>query len=235
MVAIRNPGRVVGLWYLSIILVGPLRLMYIPQRLIVAGDPAATAQRLVSHEQLFRLGMASDMLDAVLLVMLTMAFYRLFESVDRYLAALLVIFGGVLPAAMYLVNVAFDAGALMLARGDSVGGALTSIQREGLAMVLLRLHDHVVTSSLVLAGAWLFPMAALFWRSRLVPRFLSAWLIFAGCAWTAIAFTGFLWPEYRAREFSFFQPAFFGEVALTLWLLIRGSKETAVAAPQGTN
>lgn len=231
MKAFSNPGRVVGLWYLGIILVGPLRLMYIPQKLMVAGDPAATAQRLVAHESLFRLGMASDMLNAILLVMLVMAFYRLFESVDRYLAALLVIFGGILPAAMNLVNVGIDAAALMLARGDSVGTALTSPQREALAMVMLRLHDHVVTSSLVLAGAWLFPMSVLFWRSRLVPRFLAVWLALTGCAWTVIAFTGVLRPEYRSREFLLFQPLFLGEVALTLWLLLRGSTPQAVTVP----
>jgi hypothetical protein len=211
--------------------VGPLRLMYIPAKLMVAADPAATAANVAAHEWLFRMGMASDMLVALLLVMLVMAFYRLFENVDKHLAALLVIFGGIIPATMYLVNVAFDAGALMLVRGESIGGAFAQPQRDALAMLLLRIHDHLVTSSLLLAGAWLFPMALLFWRSRFVPRFLPGWLFLCGGAWTAIAFTGFLCPQYRSREFSMFQPFFLAEIALTLWLLVRGSRPPQVAAP----
>ena len=38
MSALRNPGRVVGLWYLSLVLIGPLTLLYIPNKLFVHGD-----------------------------------------------------------------------------------------------------------------------------------------------------------------------------------------------------
>ena len=34
----RNPGRVAGLWYLLLVVLGPVRLMYIPSRLF-ADDP----------------------------------------------------------------------------------------------------------------------------------------------------------------------------------------------------
>ena len=40
MRAIRNPGRVVGLWYLSLVLFGPLTLLYIPNKLFVHNDAA---------------------------------------------------------------------------------------------------------------------------------------------------------------------------------------------------
>ena len=38
MTSIRNPGRVAGLWYLLLVLFGPLRLMYIPNKLFVRGE-----------------------------------------------------------------------------------------------------------------------------------------------------------------------------------------------------
>ncbi len=40
MKAARNPGRVAGFWYLLVILAGPLRLIYIPNKLFVEGDAA---------------------------------------------------------------------------------------------------------------------------------------------------------------------------------------------------
>jgi hypothetical protein len=33
-----------------------------------------------------------------------------------------------------------------------------------------------------------------------------------------------LWPQYQGKEFAIFQPALFGEVALMLWLVIKGAK-----------
>ena len=39
-----------------------------------------------------------------------------------------------------------------------------------------------------------------------------------------LSLTGELVPQYYGKVFSYAQPAFFGEIALTLWLLIKGAK-----------
>src|SRR5437773_9431026 len=63
----RNPGRVVGFWYLLLVLGGPLRLIYIPNKLFVHDNAAATASNIAAHELLFRFGMLSDLFGAVVL------------------------------------------------------------------------------------------------------------------------------------------------------------------------
>ena len=52
----KNDVRTVGLLYLSMLPVAPFALIYIPQRLIVRGNPAETASRILGSEMLFRLG-----------------------------------------------------------------------------------------------------------------------------------------------------------------------------------
>jgi hypothetical protein len=37
-------------------------------------------------------------------------------------------------------------------------------------------------------------------------------------------------PQYQDKLFVIFQPAFFGEIALTLWLVIKGAKPPALNA-----
>src|SRR5258706_15938575 len=111
MTSTRNPGRVAGFWYLLLVVIGPLRLIYIPSKLFVHGNAAATANNIAAHERLFRLGIAADLIGAVVLIFLTLAFYRLFKGVDQYLAVLVVIFGGVMPALIYFVGVGDDFGA----------------------------------------------------------------------------------------------------------------------------
>ena len=72
----RNPGRIAGLWYLLLILLGPLRLIYIPSKLFVPGNAPATVTNIAAHEFLFRLGIVSELAGAVVLIFLTLAFYR---------------------------------------------------------------------------------------------------------------------------------------------------------------
>src|SRR5947209_3220961 len=117
MSSTHNPGRVAGFWYLLLVIMGPLRLIYIPSKLFVHGNAAATVNNIAAHELLFRLGIAADLAGAVILIFLSLAFYRLFAGVDRNLAVLVVIFGGVMPALIYFVGVVSDLGALMVVRG----------------------------------------------------------------------------------------------------------------------
>ncbi len=111
MSSTRNPGRVAGFWYLLLIVIGPLRLIYIPSKLFVTGNATATVNNIAAHEWLFRFGIVSDLVGAVILIFLVLAFYRFFKDVDQYLAVLVVILGDVM-----LVNVVSDSGALMVVR-----------------------------------------------------------------------------------------------------------------------
>src|SRR5438105_1649671 len=192
----RNPGRVVGFWYLLLVLGGPLRLIYIPNKLFVHDNAAATASNIAAHEWLFRFGMLSDLLGAVVLIFLVLAFYRLFKGVDQQLAVLLVIVGGVMPALINFVNVVSDAGALMVARGGGGGGGVGGAdflsvfdkpQRDALVMLFLRLHHHQIVAAEILWGLWLFPMGALAYKSRFLPRFIGVWLIINGVAYIVLS------------------------------------------------
>jgi len=220
---IRNPGKVAGLWYLLLILLGPLRLIYIPSKLFVAGNTAATVEHIAAHQRLFRLGIASDLAAAVVLILLTLAFYRLFAEVDQDLAVMVVIFGGIMPAILYFTGAVGDLGALTIVRRADLLSVFTQPQQEALAMLLLKLHDLQNTAAETLWGVWLLPLAALVYRSRFLPRFLGVWLALGGLAYITISLTGVLWPQYQGKVFAISQPATFAEIALTLWLLIKGS------------
>jgi Domain of unknown function (DUF4386) len=224
MSSTRNPGRVAGVWYLLLCAIGPLRLMYIPSKLFVHGNATATVNNIAAHEWLFRFGMVGDLLGAVILIFLVLAFYRLFKDVDQYLAVLVVILGGVMPAVIYFVNVVSDAGALMVVRGADFLSVFDKPQRDALVMLLLRLHDKQNTAAEILWGVWLFPLAILVYRSRFLPRFLGVWLVINGFAYVIMSFAGVLLPQYQNKVFIISQPALFGELALMLWLVIKGAK-----------
>jgi len=230
MTSTRNPGRVAGFWYLLLVLSGPLRLIYIPSKLFVHGSAAATASNIAAHEWLFRFGIISDLLGPVILIFLVLAFYRLFKGVDQNLAVLVVIFGGVMPALLDLVSVVYDAAALMVVRGPDFLSVFDKPQRDALAMLFLRLSDHQTTAAEILWGVWLLPLALLVYRSRFLPRFLGVWLTINGFAYVLLSFTGELFPQYQDKVFLLSQPALFAELALMLWLVIKGANPPAQVA-----
>ena len=230
----RNPGRTAGLIYLVLVVCAPLRLVYIPGKLFVSGDAAATARNIAEHELLFRLGILADLTCGVTVVLLSLALYRLFQNVNRNAAVLVVLLGGVLPGAIDFINTVNDGAALILIRGADFLSVFDESQRYALAFLFIRLHHQVIVGAEILWGLWLWPLAFLTWRSGFMPRFLAVWLFINGAAYLIISFTGVLAPQYEARVFNLATPAVLGEMAFVLWLLIRGAvPPPASAAPNG--
>ena len=218
-----NPGRVAGFLYLVLVVFAPFRLIYIPSTLIVRGNATATANNIAAHELLFRLGIVSDLFCGTILIFLVLALYRLFKAVDQNLAVLMVILGGLLPATIDFLNVLNDAAALGLVRGADFLSVFEKPQRDALAMLFLRLHHQEIVAAEILWGLWLFPLAILVYRSRFLPRFLGVWLIINGFAYLTLSFTGLLLPQFEDIVSNIAFPAQLGEIALMLWLLIKGA------------
>jgi hypothetical protein len=230
MFSTRNPGRVAGFLYLLLVVLGPIRLMYIPNTLFVRGNATATANNIAAHEWLFRLGIFSDLLGSTSAIFLVLALYQLLKGVDRNLAALMVILGALMVTPIYFLNTLNDAAALLLVRGPDFLSVFDKPQRDALAMLFLRLHHHGVVANEIFWGLWLFPFGVLVYKSRFLPRFLGMWLILGGFGYLAMSFTGLLLPRYEDMVSNIALPGGLGEIAIMLWLLIKGAKPQALQA-----
>ena len=231
MTLISKNARVAGFLYLLIVLVGPIRLIYIPSKLFVTGNATATANNIAAHEWLFRFGIASDLLGATIGIFVGLALYRLFRDVDKSLAVLMIILGALMVTPIYFLNSLNDAAALMFVRGAEFLAVFDKPQRDAFAMLFLRLHHQGCVVNEIFWGLWLFPLGILTFRSRFLPRFLGVWLIINGFAYLVLSFTGLLLPQYENQFSDMAFPALFGEVAFMLWILIMGAKERKVSAP----
>jgi Domain of unknown function (DUF4386) len=224
MTSLSRNARIAGLLYLTL-LTAPLRLIYIPSKLFVAGNASATANNIAAHETLFRLGILSDLFTATMAIFLTLALYRLFKGVDQGLARLVVILGALMVTPVYFLNTINDAAALLLARGADFLSVFDKPQRDALVMVFLRMHGQGILANEVFWGLWLFPFGLLVYRSRFLPRMLGVWLMLNCFAYLATSVTGILWPQYEQRVSNWVFPVMFGELAIMLWLIIMGAKE----------
>ncbi len=134
---------------------------------------------------LFRLGIASELISATGFIFLALALYRLFESVDRGQASLMVVLVLVSVPISFLAVVS-ELGALTVLSGADFLSVLGGPQREALALVFVRTHGQTLLVNEIFWGLWLVPLGVLVMRSGFAPRVIGALLILAGAAYIVI-------------------------------------------------
>ncbi len=221
-------ARVAGAIYLSMIFTAPFSLIYVPNTLIVRGNATATADNILAHEMIFRLGILADLISSIIFIFLAMALYRLLSAVNTthasHMVALVLV-----SAAVGFMNVLNNIAALILFRGADFLAVLEKPQRDALGMLFIRLHGQGILINEIFWGLWLLPFAILVMRSGFLPRILGVLLIVNGLAYVAISLTGLLVPAYANVVSLVALPALFGELWIMLWLLIKGAKVQPLA------
>lgn len=225
-------ARIAGAIYLLEVLSGPFSLIYVPNALIVTGNAAATAANILSHETMFRLAIVADLYGGVVSIILVLALYRLFKDVDQFLAAVMVILGGVMIAPIFFLNSLNWIAALTLVHGGSYLTAFSTPQQQALAMLFLHLHSEGNGVNEVFWGLWLLPFGLLVMKSGFIPRILGIWLIIDGFAYLVLSVMGLLAPQYDHIAFLIAQPALFGELAIMLFLVIKGANVPPMPAAE---
>lgn len=223
MNSLMKEARQAGAVYLSLAIFGPFSLIYVPAKLIVRGNAAATASNIANHETLFRVGIVADLFASVLFICAAMALYRLLCRVNRMWALLML--GLVLvSAAVGFLNVLNNVAALTLFRGETFLSVLDKPQREALGMLFLRLYGNGNYINELFWGFWLLPLGLLVFQSGFLPRFIGIWLVVNCFGYVTLSLIALLSPQYYGAAFRWAQPVLFGELALILWLLIKGAK-----------
>jgi len=215
-------ARIAGVTYLVIVLTGLFSLMYVPGKLIVRSDATATAGNVLAHEMLFRLGIVGNLLGTVVFICLGIALYRLLRDVSLTQAWLMLSFV-LVSSAVAFVDEVNNLAALILFRGGDFLTVFDQTQRNALGMLFLRLHGQGIVINEIFWGLWLLPFGVLVYQSRFLPRILGAWLVLNCFAWLAFGIAGLLWPQYSQTVYHIISPVLVGEMAIMLWLLIRGA------------
>jgi hypothetical protein len=210
------------------VLTAPFSLIYVPSKLIVHGNAAATADNILAHETMFRLSTLGELVGQVIFICLGFALYRLLRDVNRTWAWLMVGFV-LVSAGVGFLNALNNIAALILFRGGEFLTVFEKPQRDALAMLFLRLHSNGYFINEIFWGLWLFPFGLLVFRSGFLPRVLGVWLMINCFGYLVLSVTALFFSDYYEAAFRLAQPVLFGELAIMLWLLIKGAKVTSPA------
>jgi len=210
-------ARIAGFAYL-LLLPAPFGLIYVPSLLIVWGDAAATASKIMASEMLFRLGMVSNLLVHIASIFVVLALYQLLKPVNKNMASLMVIFV-LVGVPIVLLNEIFQLAVLRLLSGADYLTAFTTDQLQALALLFLNLHEQGLNIAQIFWGLWLFPLGYLVFKSGFLPRILGILLIIGGFGYLVQSFAVFLAPGWNVNIIFITS---WGEMLLLLWLLIKG-------------
>lgn len=227
----KRSARIAGFWYLAMALSGPIGIVYVPSKILVAGDAGATATNIVAHELLMRVGIASSLVCQISFVFLVLALNRLFREGDDRQAKLMVSLV-IASVPIAIVNELFQLAALELGKGGAHLTSLPPEQRNALALAFLNVRQNGIYIAEIFWGLWLFPFGALVIQSRFIPKTLGALLIVSGCCYLIESSVALLAPQHRSVLADVLSlPMALGEVAMVLWLLIKGARTRDAAVP----
>jgi len=225
----KKAARLAGLLYVVGAVFGFYALKFVPSRIIVKDDSAATFENLLSHEFLFRTGIASQIVSNVIFILLTLILYQLFRSVNEFMSRTIL--------ALVLVNAPFvffgealHLIALSVANGELMK-SLNDAGRQDFVMLLLRIYEYGIIVTESLWGCFFILFGLLVYNSGFMPRILGVLLALGGTAYITDSFTFIFRPEYISsvtRVTGIFYGV--GEISTMFWLLIKGVKTKPATA-----
>jgi uncharacterized protein DUF4386 len=212
-------ARVAGVAMLLSIVFGFLGELYLPGKIIVRQDAAATAANIIGNPTLFRLNFAAYLVEGLCDVALCGFFYILLRPVDRHLALLSVLFGIASMVTFAVAQSSLFSASLVL--GDTSGmTAFTAEQRNGLAYLAIRINGTIAWLFLCLYGTASMIRGYLITRSTYLPRILGVLLIIGGAGFFLRSATYLLAPKLSSPYL--LMPMALAGIPLMGWLLIRG-------------
>jgi hypothetical protein len=223
-VSIQGYARLAGVLGAISIVAGGFGEAFVPGVMVVAGDPAATAQRILANESLFRWGFAAYLVEALCDAALTMVFWVLVRPVHRNLAMLMVVLRIISTCGFAAAQVPYFA-ALPTLLGARSMAVLESGQTEALAYALLRISGFGRALFSAFYGAANVVFGWLLLRSGLVPRAFGVAMVVAGVAFVVHTLLLVLAPAYASALL--LATAAVAFIPLSVWLLVKGVNEAA--------
>jgi uncharacterized protein DUF4386 len=223
----KSLARRVGLLYLLAALPAPFALLYVPSRVFVPGDASTTADRVRASTTLLRMSVMVELWNCVLIIFVAFALYRLFQDVDRKLAAVTALLMWV-AAPIQLLNVVFVIAPLMLTTSQTYLQAFSKVQVDALAYLFFRLHASGLIVAQVFWGLWLFPWGILAIRSGFIPKWIGVAEFFAGFGYVAVSVVMIMAPQIAGAVAPFGLALGTGEIPMGVWLLVWGARDLRV-------
>jgi len=215
---VQRYARIAGVLFLLSMVAGGFGEAYIPSKLIVSGDAAATVANLKNFDFLYRLGFAGFMVESLCDVTLALILYALLKPVGKELS-LLAAFFGLMASATFACAELFYFAPVVIMRGGYLA-AFSPDQINALVLLSLKFYGYAGMITTAYYGmAWIV-RAVLIFRSGYLPKFLAVLMAIGGIGFVIRNFLLILAPAYATDVLLMLM--FPGGLILGVWLLVKG-------------
>lgn len=214
-------ARLAGVFYLITIIMGVFAEVFARGALVVRDDAAATATNILAHEQLYRFGLAADLVMIACYIVVTLLFYELFKPVGRSLSLLAAFFSLVGIAVLAANSLNHLAPVVFLGSAHYLS-AFETTQLQALALNSLKMHARGYSIAGVFFGIYCVMIGYLAFRSGFLPRLLGVLMAIGGLCFLTSSFSMFLLPTFATRLPDITMLGGIGELSLCLWLIVMG-------------
>lgn len=218
--ASRNASVIAGVGILLMAALSGFGYFVAVKGLVTPGDAARTATDIKGSETLFRFGMVSLLLVAVLDVVVAWALYHVFRPVSEGIS-MLAAWLRLAYAAIFMVAIAQLLEVPRLLGDDRYLAVFSPTQLHVQALSRIDAFNDIWHAGLVVFGVHLVVVAYLAHRSGSVPKLLGVLIAIAGLGYLFDSFAGVL--AGSSPEVSSY--TFLGEFLLALWLVIWGRRK----------
>jgi uncharacterized protein DUF4386 len=226
----RKSAKIAGLAYLLAMTIVVVANFSISSKLNVADDATQAATNILGHESLFRLSLVCYLFYCVGTLVVLSALYVVLKPVDRTLALIATFFRFFYALAWAYVVLNFFT-ALRLIGGASYLKVIESDRLQALAKVFLSGFDGYYVGLLFWSLASTI-CAWLFFKSRYIPRVLSAFGVIASLWCVACTISYLIFPKFAdtVNLWWFDSGMAIFEIVTSFWLLFKGIN-LAAASP----
>lgn len=218
-------ARKAGFLYLFLAITSIYGLVYVPSKIIVLQNAHATIRNIITSPTVFRLGVVSNIVYLVVFVFLVLTFYELYKEVNKKHATLMVALVLVgIPVAF--VNELNHVVVLILLRDNNLSKTLDTGRLEFFVQLFVSVYEYGSFMVMIFWGLWLLPLGLLVIESNVIPKVIGILLLIGCTGYVVSSFVFFLSPQYGRIVFPIATiPSAVSEVALILWLLIKGAND----------
>jgi uncharacterized protein DUF4386 len=216
---VQRYARIAGVLFLVSLVAGGFGEAYVPSKLIVSGDAAATVANLRNFDFLYRLGFAAFLIESLCDVALALIMYALLKPVSKQIS-LLAAFFGLMGTATFAVAELFYFAPLVIMRGAGYLQTFSPDQLNSLILLSLKFSGFAGMIFTAYYGMGWIVRSVLMWNSGYLPKFLAVLMGVGGIGFVVRNFLMILAPAYASDLFLMLM--FPGGLILTIWLLWKG-------------
>ena len=216
---VQRYARIAGVLFLISLVAGGFGEAYVPSKLIVGADVAATAANIKNFDFLYRLGFASFLIESLCDITLVVILYVLLKPVNKQLS-LLAAFFGLVGTALFAFAELFYFAPLLIMRGADYLKTFTPDQLNALILLSMKFYGYAGMIFTAYYGMSWIVRAYLIFRSGYLPKFLGVLMAIGGIGFVVRNFALILAPSYASDVLLMLM--FPGGLALTGWLILKG-------------